>query len=1342
MQDRRLVAYDLAALLLLVVAVATAGFALWRFAGLPPLSASLTEARDVLFSTAQSERDALHGMLWVAWLTIGYLGLSLLLGLASAVASRGDGSWAGASRSVYEAFTVAPLRRAVGAVAITAIVAAAWLGSPRGADAAGDAAADIVPIEEPLRPNAGPGAGGAVSQPVSATQQLAYRVVPGDTLARIADRFYGDAERFEEIWGANEGRLMVAGEVFSSPDLIRVGWTIHLPMPERLDAGADGEVRITVERGDTLTHLAQQWLGDERRWTDLYEINRDVITDPNVIGVGWELRLPLRIVSSAAATAAVPRYEDADAAAMVAPNPAAPVRAVPAAAPARAAAAPEPSPVLPGEGSGLAEAQSTPLAPVAVVEAGGSRWETVGPRLSAVAPSVALPSGGWLGWSGLAVLAAGTVLLVTRRLPAGGWRAIGERVQLRRERVTGSGSPGDAVRVTLAVRAIERALSELDFAACRVLAARETGSELQLITRCPGGAVQALVDARGALERRIDCELAIEVSSDSEVLLRVLDCARYDPLLDAQPVRAACVAPVGADDDGVLYVNLAAAGPLLITGPEHEQRNMLRGLTDTIFATHDSDAVALRIDAGIVALMGERSWVVRSEGVGPLAVAGLTEQLRARAGRSGDETLLALLRLAQPDGEDDADSGGDDVAAAGAGVEPTAAEELEDLLQAAEAARAVLVLAPPEDGDGGEGLQRRGATTIALRVQTDVGAEPSVVVDVSVGSHRWTLDQVLVQPSEALRWTANASALHTDPAAYLGVNPDPDPLSYAPAETRPVNAPALAGPFVAAGPVAGYEAFGEDDALSGEPLGAEDPAGYEGFGEDDALPREPLGAEDPAGYEGFGEDDALPREPLGAEAPAGYEAFGEDDALPRQPLGAEAPAGYEAFGEDDALPREPLGAEAPAGYEAFGEDDAVEEPDWLARNALEASELLDAEDLAYGGEGLPGEVSLPATRSGGEDAPGVETVAAEDLPEPDVGTGEVSAAGVGPDGDGAAPSITDTTDEGDGRNVAAAAEAVAESFSGGDAGHGGAPRGVPAIVRGGAQPVRAAANGRSAEVAAVAGEAALADSDTGSRETAPRVRARAGGSAAAATAEPAPPPGGVPALAALSAAPTLSPLPQPPLYVVNCMGPLALSCRGLQIDLSTLLTASVQLLGLLVVAGPRGVSREEVASAIWPEDAFKSTINTSISQACSRIRKILRDAAGDTPPGFRPLMAERGRIWLTQGVFDTDVDRFAAALARTRDPDRGALDAAGEALLIARREFLEGRFAWADVYRTEHRVQVLAMARRTAQLAEQVGEWRRALGFWQAVVKRAPEDEDGAAGVTRCQVQVIRAEQA
>ena len=48
----------------------------------------------------------------------------------------------------------------------------------------------------------------------------------------------------------------------------------------------------TVQPGDTMQKIAQAVYGDGARWREIFEANRDKISDPNMIQVGQELVIP------------------------------------------------------------------------------------------------------------------------------------------------------------------------------------------------------------------------------------------------------------------------------------------------------------------------------------------------------------------------------------------------------------------------------------------------------------------------------------------------------------------------------------------------------------------------------------------------------------------------------------------------------------------------------------------------------------------------------------------------------------------------------------------------------------------------------------------------------------------------------------------------------------------------------------------------------------------------------------------------------------------------------------------------------------------------------------------
>ena len=58
----------------------------------------------------------------------------------------------------------------------------------------------------------------------------------------------------------------------------------------------------TVKEGDSLSLIAKEVYGDLSCWKEIYEANKDKISDPNLVQVGWELVIPDYGASGAAET--------------------------------------------------------------------------------------------------------------------------------------------------------------------------------------------------------------------------------------------------------------------------------------------------------------------------------------------------------------------------------------------------------------------------------------------------------------------------------------------------------------------------------------------------------------------------------------------------------------------------------------------------------------------------------------------------------------------------------------------------------------------------------------------------------------------------------------------------------------------------------------------------------------------------------------------------------------------------------------------------------------------------------------------------------------------------------
>ncbi|MGW1768253.1 LysM peptidoglycan-binding domain-containing protein [Streptomyces sp. NPDC002073] len=133
---------------------------------------------------------------------------------------------------------------------------------------------------------------------------------PAESLWSIAASRLGDGERWSDIAALNEGRLMADGLTFHTDQPIQPGWVLQLPAgarpaaapdqgPAPQQTGATAAGTYTVREGDSLTAVAEALLGDGDRYGEIFELNKGsvlpdgtVFTDPDVIHPGQHLALP------------------------------------------------------------------------------------------------------------------------------------------------------------------------------------------------------------------------------------------------------------------------------------------------------------------------------------------------------------------------------------------------------------------------------------------------------------------------------------------------------------------------------------------------------------------------------------------------------------------------------------------------------------------------------------------------------------------------------------------------------------------------------------------------------------------------------------------------------------------------------------------------------------------------------------------------------------------------------------------------------------------------------------------------------------------------------------------
>ena len=68
--------------------------------------------------------------------------------------------------------------------------------------------------------------------------------------------------------------------------------TATVEQPQRETSQAPQQTTYTVKSGDCLWNIAKKYLGDGSRYNEIYELNKDKITNPNLIYPNQVLTLP------------------------------------------------------------------------------------------------------------------------------------------------------------------------------------------------------------------------------------------------------------------------------------------------------------------------------------------------------------------------------------------------------------------------------------------------------------------------------------------------------------------------------------------------------------------------------------------------------------------------------------------------------------------------------------------------------------------------------------------------------------------------------------------------------------------------------------------------------------------------------------------------------------------------------------------------------------------------------------------------------------------------------------------------------------------------------------------
>lgn len=126
-----------------------------------------------------------------------------------------------------------------------------------------------------------------------------HRVQPGDSLASLAQTYYGNAKYANFLAESNPG--------ISDPARLALGATVKIPpLPSDIDtrmanaapakaspSAATGKRTYKVKSGDSFYKIAKEQLGNAERWKELLDLNKTLVHgDPTQLQPGQTLVLP------------------------------------------------------------------------------------------------------------------------------------------------------------------------------------------------------------------------------------------------------------------------------------------------------------------------------------------------------------------------------------------------------------------------------------------------------------------------------------------------------------------------------------------------------------------------------------------------------------------------------------------------------------------------------------------------------------------------------------------------------------------------------------------------------------------------------------------------------------------------------------------------------------------------------------------------------------------------------------------------------------------------------------------------------------------------------------------
>lgn len=113
-------------------------------------------------------------------------------------------------------------------------------------------------------------------------------IAEGDTVGLLSVRYYGDYTMINEIYDANKEYFEETGDKLNKGDKLILPKAPICSVPVE----SDTMTVYTVQAGDTLGTISEKLYGTPSKYNDIFNANKDKLTDPSLIYEGQILAIP------------------------------------------------------------------------------------------------------------------------------------------------------------------------------------------------------------------------------------------------------------------------------------------------------------------------------------------------------------------------------------------------------------------------------------------------------------------------------------------------------------------------------------------------------------------------------------------------------------------------------------------------------------------------------------------------------------------------------------------------------------------------------------------------------------------------------------------------------------------------------------------------------------------------------------------------------------------------------------------------------------------------------------------------------------------------------------------